>query len=587
MLSELSDLDGFMEKLVSDWNVPGIGISVAKHDEVVLTKGYGYRDHAGKLPFTAQTWFPIASNTKLFSAVAAGLLVDRGLLSFDRPIREFVPSLRFYDRALDEAVTLRDMLSHRTGIPRHDMIWYESRLSLRELFERIRFMKPAAPLRSKFIYNNMMYEAVGHIIELLSGKRWDEFVRDEILIPLGMTHTAFTIADMLTQPEPAVPFLEKRDSTELWQPPYMDTDESSPAGSIVATADDMSRWLLMLMNHGKVAGKQVIPERILKATLAPGIALPVATNEVLGFTAELNGIYGMGRQTSSYRGHLLASHGGDLRAFHSQVSYLPNERVGVNVFVIGDHCAILRNAVGYEIYDRLLGLPATDWTQRLLDFTARAKSSIVEARQRVAPSPVPDTRASHDLSDYVGRYEHPAYGPLTISLENDQLQFAFRKTLLPLNHFHYDRFDSPDDEAHGAWSVLFQTSPLGDIDRAVLWIDQSDAIFTRIPNAVPQPVLEKLTGTYVTAIGIKATVRLNREQKLTLRFPDGTAEVLVPFRDLQFRSYMRPKTTFEFVMEGDRVKALRHWNAITEFVLTRSDEDETPDLMEEDEPAED
>ncbi|CAB3650535.1 D-aminopeptidase [Paraburkholderia sediminicola] len=585
MLRELGDFDGFMETLISDWNVPGIGVSIARDDEVVFSKGYGYRDHASKLPYTGATWFPIASNTKLFTAVAAGLLVDRGLLGFDRPIREFVPSLRFYDKALDEAVTLRDMLSHRTGVPRHDMIWYEARLSQAELFERIRFMKPTAPLRSKFIYNNMMYEAVGHIIELLSGKRWDHFVRDEILTPLGMTDTEFTVADMLTRPEPAVPFLEKRDSDELWQPPYMDTDESSPAGSIVATMDDMSRWLLMLMNNGRVAGKQVIPGRILKATLAPGVALPDAMNEVLGFTPELNGIYGMGRQTASYRGHLLASHGGDLRAFHSQVSYLPNEKIGVNVFVIGDHCAILRNAVGYEIYDRLLGLPPTDWTQRLFDFTRRARSSLQEARQRVVPNPVPNTCPSHDLAGYVGRYEHPAYGPLTISLENDQLQLAFRKISLPLNHFHYDRFDTPDDEVDGAWSVLFQTSSLGDIDRVVIWLDQADAVFKRVPDAVPQSVIDKITGTYVTAIGIKAVVRLNRGQKLTLRFPNGPAEVLVPFKDLQFRSYLSPDTTFEFVMDGDRVKALRHWDAIAEFVLTRSEDDDTIDTMEEDDPA--
>ncbi|MFL9956001.1 serine hydrolase [Paraburkholderia nemoris] len=587
MLRELGDFDGFMEKLISDWNVPGIGVSIAKDDEIVLSKGYGYRDHASKLPYTAATWFPIASNTKLFTAVAAGLLVDRGLLSFDRPIREFVPSLRFYDKALDEAVTLRDMLSHRTGVPRHDMIWYEARLSLAELFERIRFMKPTAPLRSKFIYNNMMYDAVGHIIELLSGKRWDHFVRDEILTPLGMTDTAFTIADMLTRAEPAVPFLEKRDSDELWQPPYMDADESSPAGSIVATMNDMSRWLLMLMNKGRVAGKQVIPERILKATLAPGVAVPDAMNEVLGFTPELNGIYGMGRQTASYRGHLLASHGGDLRAFHSQVSYLPNEKFGVNVFVIGDHCAILRNAVGYEIYDRLLGLPPTDWIQRLFDFTRRARNSLREARQRVVPNPVPNTCPSHGLAGYAGRYEHPAYGPLTISLENNQLQLAFRHICLPLNHFHYDRFDTPDDEVDGAWSVLFQTSSLGDIDRAALWLDQAEAIFKRTPDTVPQSVIDKITGAYVTAIGIKAVVRLNREQKLTLRFPNGPTEVLVPFKDLQFRSYLSPETTFEFVMDGDRVKALRHWDAIAEFVLTRSEDDDTIDTMEEDEAVDD
>jgi len=582
MLKELADFDALMEKLVRDCNVPGIGVSVIKDEEILIAKGYGYRDHAHKLPFTAATGFPIASNTKLFTAVAAGLLVDRGLLSFDRPIRDFVPSLSFYDKSLDEAVTLRDMLGHRTGVPRHDTIWYEAGLSPKQLFERIRFMKPTAPLRTKFIYNNMMYEAVGHIIELLTGKPWDIFVRDEILTPLGMIGTAFTITDMLAQPEYAVPFLERRDSSELWQPPYMDDDESSPAGSMVASLGDISRWLVMLMNNGRIDGKQVIPERILKATLAPGLPLPDLMNEIMGFSPELNVIYGMGRQTSAYRGHLLTSHGGDLRAFHSQISYLPREKIGVSVFVIGDHCAILRDAVGYEIYDRMLGLAPTDWTERMLDFDKKARNSICEARQRVTPNAVPGTRPSHDLADYAGHYDHPAYGTLTVALHDKQLQFEFRQTRLALNHFHYDRFETPDDEADGAWSILFQTSALGDIDRAVLWLDQADAVFVRVPIAPPVSVIEQLVGIYVSELGIKAAVQLNGDQKLTLRFPFQPAEVLVPFRDLQFRSRLSPETTFEFVMDDGRVTALRYWDSHVEFSLTRTEGDGTIDAMDDD-----
>ena len=582
MLNELSDFDALMEKLVSEWNVPGIGVSILKDDKVLLAKGYGYRDYAQKLPFTPATGFPIASNTKLFTAVAAGLLVDRGLLSFDRPIRDFVPSLSFYDKSLDETVTLRDMLGHRTGVPRHDMIWYEARLSPKQLFERIRFMKPEAPLRTKFIYNNMMYEAVGHIIELLTGKPWDIFVHDEILTPLGMTRTAFSITGMLAQPEFAVPFLEKRDSSELWQPPYMDADESSPAGSMVASLDDMSRWLVMLMNGGRLDGKQIIPERILKATLAPGLPIPDAMGEAMGFSPELNVIYGMGRQTASYRGHLLTSHGGDLRAFHSQISYLPREKIGVSVFVIGDHCAMLRNVVGYEICDRMLGLAPTDWTERMLDFSKKIRSTMREARQRVTPNAVPNTCPSHDLAEYAGHYGHPAYGTLTVALHDEQLQFEFRHARLALNHFHYDRFDTPDDEAEGAWSVSFQTSPLGDIDRAVLWLDEADAVFVRVPDSLPASVIEKLVGTYVTAFGIKAAVQFNRDEKLVLRFPMSPAEVLVPLKDLQFRSRMSPETTFEFVMESGCVTALRHWNSRVEMILTRIEDDESIDAMDED-----
>ena len=580
MLNDLGDFDDYMKTQVHEWNAPGIGVTIVKDEDVIFTGGYGYRDYANNLPFLSSTLFPIASNTKLFTAIAAGILVEKGALTFDQPIRDVVPSLRFYDKSLDAAVTLRDMLGHRTGVPRYDMILHRDNFSKKELFDRIRFMKPVAPFRSKLIYNNMMYEAVGHIIELLSGKPWDAFIRDEILAPLGMSQTTFTVADMIAQPNHAVPFTERRDSEVLWQAPYPELNWSSPAGSIVSSLDDMSRWLSALMNKGMMAGKTVIPERILQATLAPGLAFPHPLGGLLGFQPEINAIYGMGRQTSSYRGHLLASHGGDLRAFHSQASYLPRERLGVIVFVIGDHCAMLRDAVGYNVYDRLLGLGESSWMDALREFHLKAKQDMRESRERVKASAIPDTRPSHDLEDYVGRYEHPAYGQLHISLKGSQLQFHFRQTELPLHHYHYDRFDTRDDEVQGAWSMSFLTSPLGDIDRVGLWLDATDAVFVRIPDAPALDVLKQLTGTYQGAVGDKCTIKLRRDNHLTLHFPGAPAEVLTPFKGLQFRNPKWPRRIFEFVMEDGRATALRHWNSIAEFVLTRVENTDSTDTME-------
>ncbi|MBB5469842.1 CubicO group peptidase (beta-lactamase class C family) [Paraburkholderia sp. CI2] len=587
MLSDLGDFDDYIKAQVHEWNAPGIGVSIVKDEKVIFTRGYGYRDYANRLPFLSSTLFPIASNTKLFTAIAAGILVEKGALTFDQPIRDVVPSLRFYDKSLDAAVTLRDMLGHRTGVPRYDMILHRAEFSKKELFDRIRFMKPIAPFRSKLIYNNMMYEAVGHIIELLSGKSWDQFVRDEVLSPVGMPQTAFTIAGMLAHPNHAVPFTERRDSEALWQTPYPELNWSSPAGSIVSSLDDMSRWLAVLMNNGVMAGKKVIPEQILQATLAPGLAFPDPLGDVLGFEPEINSIYGMGRQTSSYRGHLLASHGGDLRAFHSQVSYLPREKLGVVVFVIGDHCSMLRNAVGYNVYDRLLGLGESSSMDALREFHLKAKQNMRESRERVRPSAIPDTRFSHDLADYVGRYEHPAYGQLHISLNDFQLQFRFRQTKLPLHHYHYDRFDTDDDEAEGAWSMSFLTSPLGDIDRVSLWLDATDAVFVRIPDAPAPGVLKQLTGTYQAAFGAKCAIKLRRDNQLMLHFPEAPAEVLTPLKGLQFRNPKWPQRTFEFVMENGRVVALRHWNSVAEFVLTRVENADSADTMEHEEPIAD
>jgi CubicO group peptidase (beta-lactamase class C family) len=184
--SKLQGFDAYMEKTLKDWNAPGVGVGIVVKDKLVFAKGYGYRDYGKKLPLTPTTLCQIASNTKLFTAVAAGMLVEEGKLTWDKPVRDKVSAIEFYNDELNNNVTLRDMLSHRTGITRHDMIWYKADLSRKELFERIKYMEPKEPLRTTFLYNNMMFAAAGYIIQLKSGKTWEDFVRERIFQPLGM-----------------------------------------------------------------------------------------------------------------------------------------------------------------------------------------------------------------------------------------------------------------------------------------------------------------------------------------------------------------------------------------------------------------
>ncbi|HLK17720.1 MAG TPA: serine hydrolase domain-containing protein, partial [Bryobacteraceae bacterium] len=257
---KLNGFDDYMAKVLKDWNGPGIGVGIVVGDKLVFAKGYGYRDYENKLPFTPGTVCPIASNTKLFTAVSAGMLVEEGKLTWDKPVRESVPSIRFYNEQLNNAVTLRDMLSHRTGITRHDTIWYKSDFSRKELFDRLKYLEPQEPMRQTFLYNNLMYAAVGYMIELQSGKTWEQFVRDRILDPLDMKSTSYSIADMLKQPEHGVGFTERRDSFDLYKIPYYeDITGVAPCGAIVSNINDMSHWLVALMNDGKYQGKQVLP----------------------------------------------------------------------------------------------------------------------------------------------------------------------------------------------------------------------------------------------------------------------------------------------------------------------------------------
>lgn len=558
--SKLEGFDHYMEKVLQDWNAPGVAVGVVVKDKLIFAKGYGYRDHEKQLPMTASTLFQIASNTKLFTAVAVGMLVEEGKLEWDKPVRQYVPSIQFSNDALNNTVTIRDMLAHRTGITRHDMIWYKSNFTRKELFERLKYLDPRQPLRQTFLYNNLMYAAAGYIVEQLSQKPWEDFVRERILRPLDMQSTVFSVAEMKQQPDHSVPYREKRDSTQLIQTPhYEDIAGVGPAGSIISTIQDMSRWLIAVMNDGAYQEHQVISSRVLKATLEPAIATPNIDLETRGYKELLNPIYGMGRWGASYRGRYFTYHGGAIGGCFSQVSSMPHEQIGVIVLVLCGHCGSLPTVITYNVYERVLGLEQTPWNERFLHIRRQEKAAGKVARAKAGGDRVPDTKPSHALADYVGEYEHPAYGMLKIGLQDQALQFDFHKIQLPLSHYHYDRFDTLNDELWGKWSVNFSTNPQGDVDKALMSLDQAEAAFTRKADAslTAPTVLAQYTGTYETPTGVKFHVFLKDDQTLSLAFPGQTVIPMIPYKKHQFRRKEFSDVYYEFVLEKGDVTAVK------------------------------
>jgi CubicO group peptidase (beta-lactamase class C family) len=572
--ARLHGFDDDMARLLETWNVPGIGVGIVVKQKLVFAKGYGYRDYGRKIPYTPTTTQPIASNTKLFTAVAAGLLVNDGKLDWDTPIRTYVPSIKFSSDDLDRTITMRDMLSHRTGIARHDGIWYKSDFTQKDLFDRLRYLDASAPPRTTFLYNNVMYSGAGYAIELLAGKPWQTFVTDRILRPLGMTGTTFTVEDMLATPEPAVPYSEVGGETALTQTPYYsEVAGLAPAGAINSSVVDMSHWLIALMNGGVYNGAQVIPQRVIRETLAPSIAIANTDLASHGWSEILNRAYGMGRFTASYRGHLVAYHNGDIRGFHSQLSMMPNDSIGVIVMVIGDHAAPLYNVVSWNIYERLLGLSVTSWSERLNAIRLADRSASRTARAKAVDRRVMDSKPSHPLADYVGEFENPAYGVLSISQADTSLVFGFHRIRLPLSHFHYDRFDTADDEQDGRWSVNFLTSATGEVDRAEMSIDDGVIVFRRrIPAALTNvATLRQYLGTYgrgVSSIG-RFDIVLRADTSLAIRDSGGGLQDLVPVRPNQFRMSEFPEVVFEFSVVDGRVTALKASDPAGEITFSR------------------
>jgi CubicO group peptidase (beta-lactamase class C family) len=566
---KLIPFDKEMEQALKDWNMPGVGIGIVKNGKLVYAKGYGYRDYENKLPITANTLFQIASNTKLFTATSLGFLVNEGKLDWDKPIKGFVPSIQFYNNELNSNITLRDMLSHRTGVTRHDLIWYKSDFNRAELFEKLKYLEPSVPLRQEFLYNNLMYAASGHIINLIEGKTWESYVQEKILQPLKMSHTVFSIADMKKQGDYFVPFNEKRDTSILYKTGWAeDIEAAGPCGAIISNIEDLSHWLAALMNKGVYEGKQVIPEAIVKATKEPSIALH---NDLLdqGYTEILNPVYGMGRETVSYRGHEIVFHGGDLNGIHSQISYMPQDSIGVIVFVIGNH-SLRYNSIMYNIYEHLLGLSITPWSERGLINRNAGKKQGKEGRSKAMQGQIKNTKPSHAIDDYLGDFENATYGIINITKKDTLMQFKLHGIQLPMHHFHYDRFDTKNDEEEGLYSLNYQTNPQGEIDRFVVSLDEGEVTFMKKVDANLSTVenLVKYTGIYLIGTQ-KINVVLKNKNHL---FVEGSPDIeLIPYKTHTFKTKEFSDFIIEFKVENGVVKVMKQIDGSGEYEFKRAE----------------
>lgn len=540
---KLKGFDQTVEKILRDWNVPGCGIGIVVKDKLVFARGYGYRDLENGLPVTPNTLFQIASNTKLFTSTSLGFLVEEGKIDWDKPVRNYVPQLQFYNDELNASVTIRDMLSHRTGISRHDAIWVRTDFSRMELLDRIKYLEPSIPFRSGPLYNNLMYVAAGQSIEYLSGLTWEEYVTKKIFEPLEMYHSMFVVEDMLEQPDFMKPYYEKRDTTILLRSLYYTQNQGlGPAGSIISSINDLSNWVITQINGGKFKGNQVIPAGIIKETMKPSIPYSSVPDR---YFENLNAMYGMGRATSSYKGHYLAQHGGSIGGIYSNISIMPADSIGVIVFT--NRVSQLPGIIAFIVYDRLLGLPETPWSDRGLKDYLKGRETARESRKKPDADRVMGTSPSHKLADYAGIFEDPAYGKVYISFRNDSLSFKFNQYELPLYHYHYDRFMTPDDQLYGKWSLMFSTDAQGEIIQVKISLDEKEVAFNRVtdPRLRDPEFLKKLAGQYENG-GNRTVIELRNGELVIMSAPP---KHLNPYKGNMFRIREFSDQIVEFIFD--------------------------------------
>jgi CubicO group peptidase (beta-lactamase class C family) len=461
---KLPAIDRYIDSFMHTWNIPGLALCIVYKDQLIYAKGYGYRDLENKLPVDAQTIFPIASNSKLFTATAACMLEGEGKLSLDKPARDYLPSLRFSNDELNTKVTLRDMLAHRTGLPGNNGLWVSSPATRNELVQQVSSIRPALGFREGYIYNNMMFVASGAVMEAVTGKSWENIIREKLLGPLQMNATGFFGEAKVTGSNIAYPYFNPDTSRTLKRRTQVaQTPALGPAGTMLSNLEDMSHWMIAQLNGGKYKGVQAIPVKAIQQTLVPNA---VADRE--GKWPELsNALYGLGRNIQTYKGYKIATHTGSIDGFYSNLTFIPSDSLAVFMVHNSIPAGSVRSIMAFPVFDRLLGLSITDWSGRyLLDYKQDVANE-TRARDSVAATQLKNTTPSHVLQEYAGRYTHPIYGEVVIDIENGSLIFSYRGSKTALHHFHYDQFITREERNSGnaEFRLHFLTNTNGQIDR--------------------------------------------------------------------------------------------------------------------------
>ncbi|HZR40920.1 MAG TPA: serine hydrolase domain-containing protein, partial [Ktedonobacteraceae bacterium] len=322
---QLQGFEDFIHSTMQDWKLPGLAIAIIKNGEVILSQGFGKRDIAQGLDVTPQTLFPIGSCTKAFTTTSMGILVDEGKLDWDTPVRTYLPTFKMYDAFATERMTPRDLVTHRSGLPRHDLAWYNSTRSRKELVESLQYLEPSKDFRTIWQYQNLMYMTAGYLVGELADQSWEEFVQQRILIPLGMTTSTFSTTQAKQTLDFSMPY-KKEEKGEIKEAIFYDTWQAiAPAGALVSNVVEMSQWLLLQLNKGKHGDTQIISETQLEQIHTPQIIMPGPRK----YRELSHNSYAMGWAVTMYKGHLMLEHGGGINGFSALTTLLPDDNIGI------------------------------------------------------------------------------------------------------------------------------------------------------------------------------------------------------------------------------------------------------------------
>ncbi|MES2351310.1 MAG: serine hydrolase [Pseudomonadota bacterium] len=466
------NLDADVERALKTFDIPGVAIAIVKDGKVVAAKGYGVRQRGATAPVDGKTQFEIASNSKAFTSAALAMLVDEGKIGWDDPVTKHLPGFQMFDSYVTGQMTVRDLLTHRSGLGlgAGDLLWWPTtNFSTDEIIARLRYVKPATSFRNSYAYDNLLYIVAGKIVAEKSGKSWGETIHDRILAPLGMNGTTTSVAQMLASSNYSAPHSKINDRNAVVKP--MPVENAVGAVGINTSAEDIARWMNMLLGGGKLEdGKQLLSAKQLNEMWSEQTPMRIRDPKpALAATRPNFAAYGLGFSLRDYKGRKIAMHGGALQGFYSTVLMVPEEKLGIAILTNAENSPVMASLY-WRILDQYLNVPASDWISLYAEQEAAMHKEELERQGKEVSARAAKSSPSLPLASYDGEYEDAWYGKISIRAEGKKHVMSFARTpdlVGELEHFQHDTFIVRWKERNfnADAYVSFALNPDGSIER--------------------------------------------------------------------------------------------------------------------------
>ena len=431
----LAGLDDYITSAMPRWEVPGLAIAVIRNDSVIHVRGYGVRELGRAGAVDEHTLFAIASTTKAMTAAALGMLVDEDRLDWDDHVTEHLPSFQLSDPFISHDLTIRDLLTHRSGIARSDNLWIAGPFDRAEVLRRARYLPSTSGFRSEYGYHNVMYIAAGEVVSAVSGMSWDDFIARRLFQPLGMTRSTTRAAVVETRDNVAASHTDVNGNVQAV--PRRNYDNIGGAGATFSSVRDMAQWIRLQLNNGVHEGTRLLSPATMRELHMPQTVIRMDTTTERMFPNTNLRAYALGWNVQDYHGRKLVHHSGSLNWTRTQIGMVPSE--GIGVIVIANYgSSNLQLALMYRVLDALMGLPARDWSAEYLELAQRGRerSAAAPAAERIT-----GTAPSLALADYAGTYTSDLYGDVRVTAEGDRLVLSYAPDYIAdLEHWHHDTF---------------------------------------------------------------------------------------------------------------------------------------------------